>query len=379
MKMRLLVVALCLLFLFLHLYSVSALNSDGLALLSFMSHWTFVPPRINSTWIPSHSTPCSWEGVQCDTATRRVVSLNLSYYHIPGQLRPEIANCTQLKDLDLSYNYFTGQIPHSFNNLHKLTLLDLSINLLTGSIPTSIGNMTQLRYLYLQNNTLSGTIPSTIGNCTQLQELFLNFNQFQGVIPHTLNTNLLRFDVAGNKLTGTIPFGSSSGCQNLLFLDISFNFFSGGIPSAIGNCTSLSQFAAVRCNLVGTIPSSIGLLTKLSILHLPENHLSGKIPPEIELQLGGNLFGGRIPRSVGALQNLIYGLNLSSNGLMGDIPVEIGKLKTLQMLDLSQNNLTGSIQVLDELPSLVQINISYNSFQVVRHPMVWFAPKAAAI
>ena len=60
-----------------------------------------------------------------------------------------------------------------------------------------------------------------------------------------------------------------------------------------------------------------------------------------KVQLSGNMFGGRIPRSVGALQNLMYGMNLSSNGLIGGIPVEIGNLKKLQRLDLSQNKLIG--------------------------------------
>ncbi|KOM47531.1 hypothetical protein LR48_Vigan07g123500 [Vigna angularis] len=81
-----------------------------------------------------------------------------------------------------------------------------------------------------------------------------------------------------------------------------------------------------------------------------------------KLQLGGNLFGGKIPISVGAMQNLIYGLNLSSNRLTGEIPVEIRNLKMLRTLDLSHNNLTGSIEVLGELISLVELNISYNSF-----------------
>ncbi|WJX75016.1 hypothetical protein P8452_58598 [Trifolium repens] len=369
-----------------------------------MSHWTSVPPQINSTWIPSHSTPCSWVGVQCDHTnnSHRVISLNLSYYDIPGQLGPEIANCTQLQHLDLTYNYFTGQIPHSFTNLHKLTylslstnlftspfphfltqiphlhLLDLSYNQFTGSIPTSISNMTQLRNLYLQNNTLSGPIPSSIGNCTQLQDLFLNSNQLQGVIPYTINNlnNLVRFDVAYNKLTGTIPFGgaSSSGCQNLLFLDISYNnFFSGGgIPSAIGNCTSLSQFVAVRCNLVGTIPSSIGLLTKLSLLSLPENHLTGKIPPQIgnckslnQLHLYSNRLDGNIPTELGKLTEL-QDLELFSNQLSGEIPLGIWKIPSLEHLLVYNNTLSGELPVeMTELKNLKNISLFNNMFSGV--------------
>jgi Leucine-rich repeat (LRR) protein len=59
-------------------------------------------------------------------------------------------------------------------------------------------------------------------------------------------------------------------------------------------------------------------------------------------------------------------LNLSANGLSGDIPAEIGKLKLLQSLDISSNNLTGSIDALEGLVSLIEINISYNLFNANR-------------
>lgn len=384
------------------MYSVCALNSDGVALLSFMSHWTsVVPPSINSTWIPSHSTPCSWEGVKCNPSTHRVVSLNLSYCDIHAPLRPEIANCTHLTYLDLTSNYFTGQIPYSFANLHKLTYLSLSVNLLTGpfphfltqiphlhfldlhfnqltgSIPTTIANITQLRYLYLQENQFSGIIPSSIGNCTQLQDLYFNENQFQGVIPHTSLNHLLRLNLASNKLKGIIPFGSSSACQNLLFLDISFNAFSGGIPSAIGNCTALSQFAAVESNLVGTIPSSIGLLTNLNHLHLSENHLSGKIPPEIGnckslngLHLYSNRLEGNIPSELGKLSKL-QDLELFSNQLSGEIPLAIWKIHSLEYLLVYNNSLSGELPVeMTELKNLKNISLFNNMFSgVIPHSL----------
>jgi Leucine-rich repeat (LRR) protein len=65
---------------------------------------------------------------------------------------------------------------------------------------------------------------------------------------------------------------------------------------------------------------------------------------------------------MGTLRSFFYGLNLSANGLLGDIPAEIGKLELLQSLDISSNNLTGSINALECHVSLIEINISYNLF-----------------
>uniref|UniRef100_A0A0A9D1D1 non-specific serine/threonine protein kinase n=1 Tax=Arundo donax TaxID=35708 RepID=A0A0A9D1D1_ARUDO len=82
----------------------------------------------------------------------------------------------------------------------------------------------------------------------------------------------------------------------------------------------------------------------------------------IELELGGNILGGTIPSSIGRLLKLGIALNLSSNGLVGDIPPQFGDLVELQSLDLSINNLTGGLATLGSLQFLHALNVSYNQF-----------------
>ncbi|MED6168307.1 hypothetical protein PIB30_010640 [Stylosanthes scabra] len=465
--------------------SASGLVSDGITLLSLLSHWTFVPPIINSTWNPSDSAPCSWVGVKCNHA-HNVIFLNLTDHGILGQLGPEIpqlhhlqtlvlanngfsgkvpsevSNCSLLQHLDLANNSFSGQIPFAFNKLQNLRFMSLSFNLLSGEIPdslfqitqlqevnlhsnhlsgpipTRIGNLTQLLRLDLHGNGLTGTIPSSIGNCSKLEDFVLNENklkgelplemaklkhlknillfdnQLSGFIPQSLgiNSSLVKLDLTMNEFTGNIPLNLCLGKQlgvlnlgsnqlqgiipsdigrcktlsmlilsenhltgslpefasnlNLKIMDISRNRISGTIPSSLGKCTNLIEINLSMNKFTGLIPPQLGKLVNLEVLNLAHNSLEGGIPTFLseynklhELQLGGNLFGGKIPPSLGKLQNLFYRLNLSANGLTGEIPFEIGKLKVLSILDLSSNNLTGSIDVLGEL-SLINLNVSYN-------------------
>ncbi|RVX23333.1 putative LRR receptor-like serine/threonine-protein kinase [Vitis vinifera] len=72
--------------------------------------------------------------------------------------------------------------------------------------------------------------------------------------------------------------------------------------------------------------------------------------------LEGNGIIGEIPEELGNLSNLTN-LNLGNNRLTGEIPSSLGNLKKLRFLILNQNNLTGTIpeSLSSLLPSLISL------------------------
>jgi len=84
-------------------------------------------------------------------------------------------------------------------------------------------------------------------------------------------------------------------------------------------------------------------------LNLSQNGLTGEIPPQIGnlinltyLNLYANQLTGEIPPEIGNLINLTH-LDLQMNQLSGQIPYEIGNLINLNILHLNDNNLSGQI------------------------------------
>ena len=84
-------------------------------------------------------------------------------------------------------------------------------------------------------------------------------------------------------------------------------------------------------------------------LNLTTAGLTGVIPTELGelselrlLHLYGNDLGGEIPPELGNLANLDT-LDLGDNRLTGHIPSELGQLSRLVSLDLSANQLTGTV------------------------------------
>ena len=114
----------------------------------------------------------------------------------------------------------------------------------------------------------------------------------------------------------------------------------------------------------GVTTDSSGRVIKLE---LQSNQLDGQIPIELgnlsnltKLNLSANDLSQEIPVELGNLANLTI-LNLSWNGLSGSIPIEMGNLVNLEKLELSYNGLTGTIPLsLTNLTNLTEMRLISN-------------------
>ncbi|KAM0042397.1 putative non-specific serine/threonine protein kinase [Helianthus debilis subsp. tardiflorus] len=80
----------------------------------------------------------------------------------------------------------------------------------------------------------------------------------------------------------------------------------------------------------------------------------------VNMDLSSNKLEGEIPVELTALA-MLMGLNLSHNHLSGSIPDSIGNMKALASLDLSDNQLSGTIPPsMAALNDLSSLNLSYN-------------------
>ncbi|XP_023742111.3 receptor-like protein EIX2 [Lactuca sativa] len=101
------------------------------------------------------------------------------------------------------------------------------------------------------------------------------------------------------------------------------------------------------CNfLSGRLSNCLWNFKQLVVLNLEDNNLSGRLPPSIasliKLEIGENL-------------SRLYVLILRSNNFSGTIPLQLCRLPNPQILDLSINNLHGSIpSCLNNLTSMVR-------------------------
>lgn len=350
---------------------------------------------------------------------KQLILIDLSMNSFSGSIPFQLGNCSFLESLDLSSNWFSGEMPESVRYLKNLRFINLSNNSLTGEIPQELGihsSLVQvdfshnhftgqipphlcfrnhLRVLNLGQNQFQGSIPTDMGKCSNLTTLILEGNKLSGAVPDFVdNANLLFMDLSNNSFNGGIPL-STGNLANVISVDLSMNNLSGAIPSEMGklvdlqnlnlshnslngdlpsqlsNCRSLLHLDASHNLLNGSIPSSYRSLKELSTLTLSDNGFTGNIPNFLfefrklsKLQLGGNMLSGDIPPtigSLGAVQNLML-LNLSSNMLTGEVPIQLRRLIMLEQIDISCNNLSGTLRFLHDIQSLVFINVSHNHF-----------------
>ncbi|KAE8681117.1 hypothetical protein F3Y22_tig00111342pilonHSYRG00178 [Hibiscus syriacus] len=314
-------------------------------------------------------------------AWKNVETLNLRSNLLEGPLLvPPLSTQVFL----ISNNRLTGEIPSSMCNIgFDSNTFDLSHNNLSGAIPKCMAYAKLVR-LYLQTNHFHGVIPDFCVEDYMLNSLNLNDNDFEGPVPKSLANceNLEVLNLGNNKINDTFPYWlgtlpwlqvlalrsnhfhgrisplkNGSDFSSLRILDLSYNEFSGSLPTSYFKIfKSMMNLSQVQMGYRSSYYEDSVVITMKGI----DIELKRILTIFATIDMSSNRFEGTISETVGNLISLKV-LNFSHNHLTGHIPSSLGKMTALESLDLSDNKLAGGIpSQLTDLNFLSTLNLSEN-------------------
>ncbi|XVF78880.1 hypothetical protein PTKIN_Ptkin14bG0173000 [Pterospermum kingtungense] len=318
--------------------------------------------------------------------------LDFSENQFVGPLPYHVSGLSRVHELRLGSNFLSGKVPSWLFSLPSLVQLSLNNNKFNGPVE-QFDEAAPLERVYLRNNEMHGPIPS-FSKLVNLTVLDLSSNKLNGTFEldkkldkleelHLSNNTFisLRSGSNANYSLPSLQFLNLSSCNiievpdvlrnlpGLLTLDLSHNsavsFSNNSNLSLVP--PNLTVLKLSSCNLT-QFPNFLTTLDRLTTLDLSNNVIQGKISKE-EIKWGKNLKVLDISRnSLNVLEyypwmninSLDLGSNLlegpllvpppstqhfviSFNKMVGEIPSSICYLESMQILDLSHNNLSGAI------------------------------------
>ncbi|XP_040947364.1 receptor-like protein 7 [Gossypium hirsutum] len=285
----------------------------------------------------------------CEAVNLRV--LDLSNNSLSGAIpKCLIGQMDLLGVLNLRGNNLSGQIPNAFSRKCSIETLDVNGNELTGKIPISLGRCRKLEVLNLGNNHINDTYPCHLKNITSLRILVLRSNKFHGGIGCPADKRpwpkLQIVDFAHNSFNGKLPNKFVARWKAMEVYDDEAQLNVKHLRFEALRWTGIYCLDGITVTNKGLQMELVKILTIFTSIDLACNNLEGPIPEVI----------GKF--------NALYVLNLSHNALSGKIPPSLGNLQQLESLDLSSNNLSDSIpQQLLKLTFLAVLNLSHNQLE----------------
>lgn len=293
----------------------------------------FQKGKSTDTYWMSEQPICSWYGVSCADKTDEtgVAEIKLESNHLETTESDIVSalffSLPSLKKLDLRGNdNLLLNLDNVPTQLESLQLSATGLKSLAG-----IGRAINLKELHVTDNDMTGLFPEEIFNLTALEKLYLSFNKYSGTLPTQIGEliSLREFYAYTNNMSGVLPteLGNLVNIENLV---IGKNNFEGNLPTQLNKLVNLREFSVYyNEKMTGNI-LDFSEATKLEKLDLEGNGFSGQIP--------SSFLSGLDADFIADSDNEIV-LHLADNALTGTIPVELSKIANLY-LDIVGNEFT---------------------------------------
>ncbi|KAH6787021.1 hypothetical protein C2S52_006573 [Perilla frutescens var. hirtella] len=296
-----------------------------------------------------------------------LIFLSIANNTISGSIPTSICGAVTIQLLDFSLNNLSGSIPPCLvASMSNLQAFYLRRNNISGDIPDKFSTDCGLRILDFSYNNLGGNFPKSLGNCKPLEMVNVGNNKIEGSLPCMLPSRLRVLVLRYNRFHGEVKCGES--WRNLQIIDISSNNFSGELHHiSFSRWTKMVQdndaasWRHSRSLDINVVRPDFYYSTLTTLTVKGRDWQYSRILGLIRLvDFSANNFQGELPDEIGSLKSL-DSLNLSHNALTGIIPKSLGNMAFLDGLDLSANQLTGVIpEELERLVFLSFFNVSYN-------------------
>ncbi|XP_059310727.1 receptor-like protein EIX2 [Lycium ferocissimum] len=357
-----------------HPYSFPNWNMTSLSYLSLSQNnfVNFVLPK----WLSNATT---------------VEVLYITFSNIQGPIsNVEWGKLCNLRQLSLTQNKINGDISRIVEGLSScsnktIEVLYLGQNALTGQLPNSLGHLKNIRILVISFNLISGAVPASIEQLTRLEKLDMGENQLSGPLPESIfNFSELTFLglTTNYALEGNLGQNHFARFHGLTVLSLSCGrSFSVNLTNEWVPPFSLTYIELRSCSLGPKFPTWLETQKQLQFVILTNGSISDPIPPWLWtlcsqlqwLDLSDNQIGGSLPRlvnfpstsqnwTVGFYFSYYYGVvvDLSSNRFHGLLPL----WPNVTHLSLAKNLFSGSIplNIGHVMTKLQVLDLSRNAF-----------------
>jgi hypothetical protein len=209
-------------------------------------------------------------------------------------------------------------------------------------------------------------IPSSLKKCSGLGLIDIGDNHLSGTIPQWLGEMkyLIIFRLRSNGFKSNIPLKI---CQlsSLRILDLAYNILSGPIPNCLKNFSAMAISDPSEGIFIDSLEYDFNYVSYIENLMLvpkgEELEYENNLKYVRIIDLSSNNLSGSIPDEISILLELRF-LNLSQNHLTGKILEKIRNIKVLESVVLSQNHLSGEIPPsMSNLTFLSRLDLSYNN------------------